>query len=197
MKQYLSKNSTVIGRRETCRPSSNRNQTVSAVFFFFPQIKSGRSVRGNAAQLTGSEELKVEWNPSCLLSSSEGGSCTRQTLHLPLSFLLPRGIKATQHWWRGSRSLISYLILLYTLLFGCFFVFFSWNNWKMSNTTSHNFQKLKTTSCFVPAVRKQNIFGSLGYKTDKKKAVRLEWVVARLSELFLTGALSLNWVACE
>lgn len=125
MKQYLSKNSTVIGRRETCRPSSNRNQTVSAVFFFFPQMKSGRSVRGNAAQLTGSEELKVEWNPSCLLSSSEGGSCTRQTLHLPLSFLLPRGIKATQHWWRGSRSLISYLILLYILLFGYFFFFFS------------------------------------------------------------------------
>lgn len=55
MKQYLSKNSTVIGRRETCRPSSNRNQTVSAVFFFFPRWNRAAAYEGT---LLSSQEVR-------------------------------------------------------------------------------------------------------------------------------------------
>lgn len=80
--RYVFKNSLnslngTTATRETCRTPSSRNHSDVAV----DEI---RLQRRNTSPLTGSEELELEWNPSCLLSSSEGGSFTRprQIFHL-------------------------------------------------------------------------------------------------------------------
>lgn len=169
MKQYLSKNSTVIGRRETCRPSSNRNHTVSAgVFFSFFLPRWNR-----AAAYDGSQEVR-NWKLSeiqavCWAAAREEAALAKRYIfHLVSCSPVVLKQQSTDGEGAGVWHL-TWFCFMFCLLDD---IFFSLNNWKMSNKTNHNFQKLKTTACFVPAVRKQNILFSLQeYKTDKMEHV--------------------------